>query len=218
MSKIKVGLLGGAFNPVHIGHLRLALEVLECTDLDRIELLPTYQPPHKGPGDLLDFKLRLELLEAAVQDFEQITVNPLESVLTPPSYTLNTLKYLIANQPEIKPYFILGCSDLLNLPFWHQGLELPLLSSFIVVDRSNDGLEEGQRFMRDTWKQCWLNHGRAYFPQQTTVSFIRIPRLDLSSSLIRQRWRQGKCLTFLLPDSVLDILRIRKSYVDKIWS
>ncbi|MFP4128737.1 MAG: nicotinate-nicotinamide nucleotide adenylyltransferase, partial [Desulfonatronovibrio sp.] len=93
-NKTCVGLLGGSFNPLHIGHLRVCAEMLEQAGLDQVELVPTHIPPHKHIDYILPFDLRRAMLESSVKDYAKIRVNPLESKRSGPSYTYDTLQIL----------------------------------------------------------------------------------------------------------------------------
>ena len=133
-----IGILGGSFNPVHIGHLRLALEVLEApvAALEYVELLPCAEPPHKPREGILPFELRSALLEVAGRRIPRLRVNRLEGMRSGPSYTWDTLTAYAAQYPGQRPVFILGGEDFATLPQWFRGLELPQLADFVVVPRA----------------------------------------------------------------------------------
>ncbi len=105
---MKIGILGGSFNPVHNGHVRMAIEVLERLSLDRVELVPAKQPPHKQEGDILPFDLRLELVNQAIDGVPGLGSNPLEGEREGPSYTCDTLNCYRTEQPDSDFFFIVG--------------------------------------------------------------------------------------------------------------
>ncbi len=105
---MRIGILGGSFNPVHTGHVRMAIETLERLSLDRVELVPAKKPPHKDEADILPFELRLELVNRAVQGIPGLGSNPLEGERRGPSFTCDTLTCYRTEQPETEIYFIVG--------------------------------------------------------------------------------------------------------------
>lgn len=197
-----VGILGGSFNPVHNGHVRMAVEVREALDLSRVDFLPAQVPPHKGVSGLLDFSLRLELLHAAVQGIDGLTVSALEGELPIPSYSYLTLEYLQGAFPEVNYAFIMGAGDFLTLPDWYRGLELPLLSDIIVVRRQDVEMGAIDRFLDEHWQ--WTAAGRRIrrIAGGRSVFLVSIPRLEISSSLVRERFLAGRELAGLVPQSV----------------
>ena len=183
-----VGILGGSFNPVHNGHVRMAVEVREALDLSRVDLVPAKVPPHKGTAGLLDFSLRLELLHLAVDGVQGIAVSGLEGELPVPSYSYSTLEYLRRTQPGVNHVFIMGGGDFLTLPDWHRGLELPLLADIVVVRREDVALEAIDRFLDRYWQWSCEGHGVRRVSGGRRIFFLSIPRLDISSSLVRDRF------------------------------
>lgn len=129
----RIGIFGGSFNPVHIGHLRFVIEVKERLGLDRVDLVPCANPPHKPSSDLLPFDLRFQMLADACRELDGIEVNDIESHLEGPSYTHRTLEEYRRREPDARPMFILGTLDLLTLPSWHRGPELTDIASIITV-------------------------------------------------------------------------------------
>ena len=113
---MKIGILGGSFNPVHTGHVRMAVEALEQVGLDRVDLMPAKEPPHKGSEGLLPFAVRLEMVERAVEAIPGLGANPVEGDRPGPSFTCDTLTCFRTEQPQNDFYFILGASTFLELP------------------------------------------------------------------------------------------------------
>ena len=212
----RIGLLGGSFNPVHIGHLRLCLEMLEQAGLDRVELVPAYIPPHKDPAGILPFGMRLRMLQESIDGVAGLEVNPLEQDRPGPSYTLDTLKAYRSEYPEYELNFILGDRDLFTLPKWHRGQEIARLSNLLVIGRQGGHSQVGV-FASRFWKvsqhkeSCWeLENGRR-------ISFYSVPRLEISSSMIRSRWLAGQSIDWLVPFGVRDILTGSSGEVRTVW-
>jgi nicotinate-nucleotide adenylyltransferase len=212
MSGMRVGIFGGTFNPVHIGHLRAAIEVAEALGLGAVELVPAARPPHKPGNGLLEFPLRLSLCRLAAAGLAGFSVNPLEADRPGPSYTWDTLSELRRTRPRDELVFIMGMGDLLCLGHWKNGYDLGRLASLAVHARAGLGLS--------TFTDCLTTHGPlmgaapTHDPMVWTlggdrcIRFVPVARLDISASDIRERWRRGARLDHLLPDTVLrELLR-----------
>lgn len=213
-----VGILGGSFNPVHNAHLRMALEAREALGLERVDLLPAKHPPHKGVAGLLPFSLRLELLHLAVAKQPGLGVNPLEGDMPEPSYSFDTLSLLNAQHPERNHVFIMGSTDLVTLPEWHRGLELPLVVDIAIVDRHGVGLDVVDRFLQAHW-QCfeessWMRR----IAGGKLVAFVSMPRLDISASLIRERFCSGRDICGFVPEAVRERMLAQARLVTQCWS
>lgn len=202
---MRLGVLGGSFNPVHNGHLRVALEVLEKLDLQRVEFVPAPRPPHKPSQGLLPFEMRCELLRLALAAHPGLELNLLEAERPGTSYTYHTLLDYHQDYSSQQLFFILGSNDLLTLPQWYRWESLPRLTNFAVVGRQ--GLERQQvtgfvqkhfpRARQDSSKEsAWELEEGSY------LMYVQIPRLDISSSMLRQKIVQGLSLSFLVPEKV----------------
>lgn len=214
---MKIGILGGSFNPVHTGHVRMAVEALEQVCLDRVELMPAKLPPHKPGADILPFSLRLELVEQAIRSIPGLGANPIEGKRPGPSFTCDTLTCFRTEQPHNEFYFILGASTFLELPKWKRGLELPNLASFIVVNRW-EAAGEVAGFVEDHWPEAVCETtGLWRFPDGATVHLIDIPRLDIKGGQIRRRWLERRDLSFLVPDGVKAFLEEHADEVERCW-
>ena len=225
---MRAGILGGTFNPVHVGHLRLALETAERLGLERVVLMPAHTPPHKHCANLLPFALRAELLHAAVEGSPQLSVTTLEAGLPPPSYTWNSLAAWKAAHPDERGVFILGAEDFANLETWHRGRELPQLMDFAVMARAEAGRELFRATLARLWPQCAPpaapdlpdNDAKADsvpMPGGTHCRFLVMPPLDISASLVREKWLRGHDIRFLVPDPVLHVLQQHEQAVTACW-
>ncbi|MFQ9868504.1 MAG: nicotinate-nicotinamide nucleotide adenylyltransferase [Bilophila wadsworthia] len=137
-----IGILGGTFNPVHIGHLRLATAVAEALRLKHVDLMPCAVPPHKADSGLLSFEMRVSLLQGALEtppnaapSDARLQVSTLEGELPHPSYTWNLITEWRKRHTSESPMFILGGEDFMHADTWHRGLELPNITNFVVVPR-----------------------------------------------------------------------------------
>jgi nicotinate-nucleotide adenylyltransferase len=229
---MRVGILGGSFNPVHHGHLRMALEAREILGLDRVELVPAAVPPHKNRKGLLPFGLRCALLRAAVEQVDGLSVNLLEGRRKGPSYTWDTLTDLRGQQPGAEFFFLLGVPDFLMLPQWRQGLDLPLQTNLVAVARQGQALDEVRAFVRRHWSRAQgpdrqvpgrEGSGRGDIlrwsvPESRSIVFIQPPGLEISATMIRAYWRGGRELYGLVPQAVRAWMRCKDHLLRRYWT
>lgn len=181
----KVGLLGGTFNPPHIGHLIIANEVKQVLSLDEVRLMPTAIPPHKhNPSDATPAQ-RLRMVQLAVEGADHLVESSFEINHGGVSYTYDTMKALKKAEPETDFYFIIGGDMIDMLPQWFQIEALSELVKFVGVQRPGS-----------TGRQSVI-----------PVEHIKVPTIDLSSTMIRQRVEAGQSIQFLVPDSVISFIR-----------
>jgi len=211
---MRIGLLGGTFNPVHVGHLRIGLECLEEYNLNKVWLIPAYIPPHKKEN-VLPFAQRFDLLAKAVQDVPGLEPVQIEKELGGVSFTINTMLFLRKKYPQVEFYFILGRSAFFTLPFWHRGKEILDLVHLIVVN-------DGANFSNLEWNKlkielnltsgpsCWQKGSKRVF-------FLECPLFAISSSLIRDKFLAQKSLRFLVPPSVEKTLEKNRAQITSIW-
>lgn len=186
----RVGILGGSFDPVHLGHLILAVAALEELDLDRIIFIPAGVSPFKQdrpPG--ASPEQRLAMLRLATAGESRFSVDDRELHRTGPSYTIDTVRSLMGDYPGVRFLFLVGSDNLKDLPKWHEAEELMKLIDFAVLDRG-----EGVR--------CADDGG---FP-------VVRRRIDLSSTEIRQRAAEGLSIRFMVPEQVYDFIMSKAPY------
>lgn len=218
-----IGILGGTFNPVHIGHIRPAVEVFEALRPVRIDLLPCASPPHKTEGNLLPFDLRVRLLEAAARPFPFLRVNTMENERSGPSYTYDTLCEYRRLYPNAGLFFILGAGDLLTLPDWHKGRQLADMADIVVLPRSGRDIETFHTATRVCWPEAEAIRAPAplealyRLPSGHHVRYLPQPRLDISATLIRERWLRGRNLTYLVPEAVLETMQQHREEITACW-
>lgn len=214
-----VGILGGCFNPVHNGHLRLAIEVREQLGLARVELMPAHVPPHKPGEGMLPFVLRAALAEAAVTGVPGLMVSRLEAARPGPSYTVDTLTALRAAWPGVPLWFILGAGDLAGLPGWHRGLEIPALCNLAVAGRGGAGPEAVAAFVAAHWPGAGPDGAGGWrLPGGNCLRPVALQRLDISASDVRARWLAGRCLAGLVPREVECALDAGANAVRAAWT
>lgn len=212
-----VGVLGGTFNPVHNGHLRMALEAREALGLERVDLMPALAPPHKARAGLLDFDARLGLLREAVRGVEGLGVSDFEGGMPAPSYSFVTLSRLRGLLPDVNHVFVLGSTDLLTLPEWHRGLELPLLADLAVVDRMGIGQDAVDAFLAAHWRFRDEGPGLRRIDGGRLVALVPMPRLDVSASMVRDKFCAGLEIAGLVPEAVRRTMRARPAAFLDRW-
>ncbi|MHA6260347.1 nicotinate-nucleotide adenylyltransferase [Sporosarcina sp. CAU 1771] len=180
----KIGILGGTFNPPHIGHLIIASEVRHELGLDEVWLMPTANPPHKAASGDATAEQRLQMVELAVEGLDGLAVSSFEVDRGGVSYTYDSMKRLTLIEPEVDIYFIIGGDMIDSLPAWYKIDELVNLVNFVGVNRPG-------------------YKGESTYP----FIFIDIPQIDLSSTLVRKRFKDGKTVQLLVPNLVESFIR-----------
>ncbi|MCX6995656.1 MAG: nicotinate-nucleotide adenylyltransferase [Kiritimatiellaeota bacterium] len=190
---MKLGLLGGTFNPVHMGHLILAQDALERFGLDRVLLIPCAQPPHKQAPRLAAAAERLAMLRLAVAGDPRFEVSAVELERGAPSYAVDTVRPLRAEQPERRLFFIIGTDALLELHQWHAIGELLELCEFSTMLRPGFPVE-------------FLGAERlnlpAPWPERLLHNLFTGHAVDISATDIRQRLAEGRSIRYLVPPAV----------------
>ncbi len=174
----KVGILGGTFDPPHIGHLIVAEGIREALELDEIRFLPNHIPPHKTKTSTTNQE-RLDMLQLSTKGNPFFRIETIEWEREGPSYTIDTIKLLKVREPDSEWYFIIGADMIEYLPKWKQVDELAQLVHFTGVKRP--GYQE-----------------KTDYP----VTMADIPEISISSSLIRSRIKEGKSIKYLVPEEV----------------
>lgn len=197
---MRVGLLGGTFNPPHVGHLVCALEARQQLRLDVVHLLPAAVPPHKEVPDDPGVDVRIEMCRAAVGGDDRLGVCDVEARREGPSYTVDTLRELNERSPEDELTFIVGGDMALSLPTWRDPPGILALAQLGIAER--DGVRR-----HDIAERL-----EALTTQVGRLRFFDMPRLDVSSSLLRRRVAEGRELTWLVPQPVIDVIEERGLY------
>jgi nicotinate-nucleotide adenylyltransferase len=188
-----IGILGGTFNPPHMGHLVMAQEALDQLGLDRVVFMPVAVPPHKEAREDPGAEARVELCRLAVQDDERFAVSDLEVRRGGASYTVDTLRELHELEPEHDLTFIVGGDMAQSLPAWREPEAILALAQLAVAEREGVGREDIARRLEP------LHNG-------DRVTFFDMPRIDVSSSDIRRRVAEGRPIRYLVPDAVADAI------------
>jgi nicotinate-nucleotide adenylyltransferase len=194
-----IGILGGTFNPPHMGHLVMAQEAFEQLELDRVVLMPVAVPPHKEAGEDPGAAARVELCRLAVAGDERFAVSTLEVDRGGASFTVDTLRELHDLEPEHDLTFIVGGDMAQSLPAWREPEAVLALATLAVAEREGVRREDIARRLEP------LHDG-------DRVVFFDMPRIDVSSSAIRRRVAEGRPIRYLVPDAVNEAIAERGLY------
>lgn len=185
---LKVGILGGTFDPPHYGHLIIAQEVLDTLELDEIWFMPTNIPPHKKEA-ASDSNDRINMIEEAISGHSNFSVQPIELNRNGPSYTYDTIKLLSDMYPKHVFYFIIGGDMVEYLPKWYQINQLISMVKFVGVNRPGYTLST-----------------------EYPIITVETPQLDISSSELRRRFKNKLSTRYFLPDNVRNYIKEKHLY------
>lgn len=193
---MRVAVLGGSFNPIHMGHLVIANEVMLTLRYDKVIFVPAFTPPHKEEITDVRAEDRLEMTRLATEDNERFLVESYEIEKGGLSYTIDTMDHLYEKYPEIEGEIglIVGDDLIDGLPLWHKADELVKRIDFIVVTRESDGISEMQEKM------------------SYDATYCVVPSIGISSTMIRTRFHEGVDSRYLLPDKVYRFIKENKLY------
>lgn len=197
---MRIGILGGTFNPPHLGHLVCAQEAYIQLELERVILIPALQPPHKPVDEEPGAEHRLELCRLAVEGDRRFEVSELELNRDGPSYTVDTLSSLHSSAPDTDLYLILGGDIAAGLPDWHEPERVLSLATVAVAKR------------RGTPREV-VEQSLARLEGGDRARFFHMPRIGVSSTLIRERVRAGQSIRYLVPDKVAGYIAEKGLYL-----
>jgi nicotinate-nucleotide adenylyltransferase len=196
---LRVGIFGGAFNPPHIGHLACAQEAHAQLGLDTVVWVPMGQPPHREIEDDPGREARYTMCEYATAADERFSVSRFEVDREGPSYTVDTLVAAKERMPDAELFLILGADQAAALPTWHEPEEVLSLATVAAVTRG----ERTREMVIDAV---------APLAGGDRLVFFDMPRLDVSSTLVRERARTGQPIRYLVPDKVANYIGAQSLY------
>ncbi len=211
---MKIGILGGTFNPIHYGHLHIAEEVLRSCRLDQVWFVPTCQPPHKILAEEVSFVHRLAMVELAVAGYDTFLASDLEGRRGGPSYSVETLQQLRQQHPTDEFYFVMGLDSFQDIGSWKNYAKLFELAHLVVTARPGfvGSLREflpvaiAERFCYDADSEN-LQHSSGF----SVLSVTHTCR-DVSSTEVRRALRQGGDVAGLVPPQVGEYIRRHRLY------
>ena len=204
---MRVGVLGGTFDPVHLAHLVVAEQCREQARLDQVWFIPAARPPHKLDRSVTSFSQRVEMLQLAIAGHPAFRVDELEKERPGVSYTADTLAQLRQVHPDAEFFFILGSDCLPDLVHWHEPRRVIALAGLLIVNRPG----------WPVWAEEKLRSELGLPPEMPLrQQVVEVPTIDFSSSDLRRRAGEGRSLRYLVPRAVECYIETHRLYRDKI--
>ena len=195
----KIGIIGGTFNPIHLAHLYIAYEAKCQLNLDKVIFMPAGSPPHKKNEDILEAPLRYEMVLEAIKKYEYFEISNYEIEKEGFSYTYETLENFKSEDNIL--YFITGADCLINIEKWKNPDRIFKASNLVVFNRPGYDKESLKLQKNEIEKKY-----------NTSINFLDIMDLEISSTMIRDRIKEGKRIDFFIPKEVLDFIRKNNIY------
>lgn len=211
----KIAIFGGTFDPIHIAHLRGAIEVAEALDLPYVEFMPCSTPPHRKDvkASLED---RLAMCRLAVEDHPQLVVNDLEARRGGISRTIDTLTHLKGQNPDAQLYFIIGADAFFYLHTWYEVRNLFNYADFVVMDRPRAPRLDMGDYLHERIDPEFTpaEDGWIRLPSGGGVRQVLTTLLDVSSTYTKRKVAKGRSISFLVPKKVEEYIKDMKLYLD----
>lgn len=198
---MRLGVFGGSFDPIHLGHLRLAEEAREGFALDQVLFIPTWVSPFKTGRVVTPPEHRLEMVRRATAGNDAFAYSAIECIREGTSYTVETLRTLQAENPSAELWFLTGTDAIADLPRWREPEEVLRLTRFAVATRAGTTVEEAKAklaHLPGTW--------------QERISFFPMTNIDISSTDIRDRLAVRRSVHYLLPVEVEEYIATQGLY------
>ena len=202
---MRLGILGGTFDPIHFGHLRLAEEVGEELALENVYLIPAALPPHKDRRPLTPFEQRLAMIRMAAQESPILEAQDLEGHRQGLSYSIETLKeFRRLFKSDLELFFILGMDAFLEIETWKEYQRLFDYAHFVIINRPGVQSETLESFLLslDVGFKKEGNGNGFVVPSGNVLIYKEVTLMDISSTKIREMIGAGKSIRFLVPESV----------------
>ena len=203
MGRKKTGIMGGTFNPIHIGHLLLAENAKEAAGLDEILFVPSGQPYMKSGMEIADKWMRLEMTRLAISDNSSFVLSSIEVEREGNSYTCETLELLRKEDPETEFFFIVGADSLFAMESW-KNPEI-IFSDCTILAAVRDGKDN------DDLKEQIAYLGKKY---EARVGLVPMREISFSSTDIRDRIRKGRSIRYMVPDQVAEYIKKYRLYME----
>lgn len=197
----KIGIMGGTFDPIHLAHLAMARCALQQKNLDQIWFMPSKNPPHKDRNRVSDEKLRSVLVQLAIEGESQFVYSDYELKREEITYTAKTLTMLRKAYPEDEFFFILGEDSLAQFEEWYHPEIILRYAVILAVNRGNISLEE----MKQQAEALSEKYGGV-------IEVIPMKRMDISSSMIRKKLKEGENVQAFLPEKVYQYICAHQCY------
>lgn len=200
--KRRIGIFGGTYDPVHLGHLYVAEQCRERAKLDEVHFLVSARPPHKDGEGVHGFDDRVAMLRLALAGNTAFRIDLREKDRPGPSYTVDTLRQIRAEQPETDVHFIMGADGVIDFPGWREPAEILKLATLCVVARPGYAAPDFD----------WLAGKLGVADSDIRRVEIPMLQIDFASREIRARIEEGLSVRYMLPDAVIEYIREKKLY------
>jgi nicotinate-nucleotide adenylyltransferase len=200
---MKVGIMGGTFNPIHNGHLLLAENAYEQMGLDKVLFMPSKNPPHKNKTNIVADEDRLAMVALAIQDNPHFTLSTMEMEREGITYTADTLSILTEKNPQIEYYFIIGADSLFMLETWKDPKTIFHLCTILIANRN---LEEKENLEQQ------IRHLNSVY-NEAHIILLTMPVIEVSSAWIRARIAEHKSIRYVVPKEVMLYMETYNLYV-----
>ncbi|MFT5234954.1 MAG: nicotinate-nucleotide adenylyltransferase [Shewanella sp.] len=207
---MRIGILGGTFDPIHFGHIRPALEIKQQLGLDKVWLMPNHIPPHKMTT-LVSTQHRVEMTQLICDQYDELELCDIEASRETPSYLVTTLQQIILSYPNDEFYFIMGMDSLITLTSWYKWQSLFNLCHLVVCQRQGWSLAADNAIFNEY--QLRLTSPQEIADQKSGLIIpIEVTPQAYSSTNIRQQLSQGSTATDAVPDIILEYIKDKKLY------
>jgi nicotinate-nucleotide adenylyltransferase len=203
---MRIGIFGGTFDPVHMGHLILAEQCRDQAKLDEVWFLPSYRPPHKSEQAVTRFEQRCDMIELATAGHPAFKLDRIEKELPPPSYTAETLAELHRRHPGNELFLLMGSDGLPDLPGWYQPVRVVEQAGLVVVPRPGVMLWTAERLAAAL---------KLPDPSVLRLRFVACPMIEIASRELRRAMADGMSIRYMVPRSVEEYIRDRKLFTGK---
>ena len=217
-----IGILGGTFNPVHYGHLRIAEELREACHMEKVVFVPSCLPPHKEKSDLVSSEDRLEMVRLAIEENPLFDVSDVEVRRKGMSYSIETLKELIRFYGKGTVLsFIVGIDAFLEIATWKEYKNLFDLSNFIITGRPGYNKEQLREDLPPEISEsifCDDEDGYHTLTESSkdsagfSIVYLETTQLDISSLMLRKRIQEEKTIKYLVPPEIEDYIKVHRLY------
>lgn len=206
----RIGIFGGTFNPVHYGHLRIALEFKRALRLDEMRLMICSQPPHREAPNV-NAEQRLNMLQLALEDSNEFILDDRELRREGPSYSVDTLRSLKKEYPDACLFMMIGSDSFQSFDTWHEWQEILELTN-IVIARRPENIVDTESSMGLQLKDRFVTQLSEIKNQTGQIIPLSVTQLDISSTQVRQMLKEDVSCKYLMPDSVINYIEKNSLY------
>ncbi len=198
MKKLKTAMLGGSFNPIHKGHIKIARYICETFNYDRIIFIPSFISPHKSPFDYIKPIDRFNMTAIAIEDYPNFIIDDYELIEQSVSYTINTIEHIYQKYNDIEGILalIIGSDLIADFDKWHKASDIAKAVDIIAVSRTEDKIVEHENI------------------EKYNMNLVAIDYIDISSTMIRKNILSRDFITTMLDKNVYEYMKEHNLYID----